>query len=97
MQKEDNTFDFHSKLEKIARKADFEGSGLLFTIWHDFLEHLLHQWNADIKIDLHHTTIIMLECAGYCVGDGISTIPSISDNFWFKWSPTQRENHMGLL
>lgn len=90
MQKDNNTFDFHSRLEKIANKAAKEGSCSFPTIWHDFLNVLLHQWNADIKMDLHDATVTMIICAGYCYGDGISIVPTNSSDFWFKLRPTFR-------
>ena len=90
MQKDNNTFDFHSRLEEIANKAAMEGCCSFSRIWHDFLDVLLHQWNADIKMDLSYATTTILVSAGYCVGDGISFIPTNNNDFWFKWSPMFR-------
>lgn len=90
MQKDNNTFDFHTRLEEIASKAAMEGSRSFPTIWHDFLDVLLHQWNADIKMDLKNATNTMIVSAGYCYGDGISIVPTNNNDFWFKWSPTFR-------
>lgn len=85
MQKDNNTFDFHSRLEEIANKAAKEGSRSFITIWQDFLDVLLHRWNADIKMNLHDATVTMIECAGYCYGDGISIVPTNGNDFWFEF------------
>lgn len=81
-------FDFHTELLKVARSIAVNGSHSIPSVWKCFLTKLLHQWDANVAIDLDYATTIMIESAGYCYGDGISPIPSLSHDFWFSWSPT---------
>ncbi len=83
-----NVFDFHTELLKVARSIAVNGSHSIPSVWKRFLTTLLHQWDANVAIDLDYATTIMIESAGYCYGDGISSIPSLSHNFWYSWSPT---------
>ena len=83
-----NVFDFHAELLKVARTVAVNGSRSIPSVWKSFLTQLLHQWDANVAIDLGYATAIMIESAGYCYGDGISPIPSLSHDFWYSWSPT---------
>lgn len=83
-----NVFDFHTELLKVARSIAVNGSQSIPPVWKCFLTKLLHQWGTNVAIDLDYATTLMIESAGYCYGDGISLIPSLSHDFWYSWSPT---------